>query len=130
MDLGSVPTNTEDTTRLLDQGQGQGTAMAGQQGATRSGPPTRTYHSMQAAEDHIRQQHTIITEQARNLEILSDRMDAMTIQLAQLLSLIRRRWGSGAHRRSHEAESQRDHESEGEDDEDRDDHNATPTLDE
>ena len=87
------------------QGQGQGpSAMAErqqqQQGAaadthtpaqSHGGAPGRAFFSLAAAQDHIRQQDGIITEQARSLESLSTSVDTMSIQLAQLLSLVRHR---------------------------------------
>ena len=102
MDQGSKP--MEQSRSTTPQGQGQGpSAMAEQQQAAaadtqapaHSGAPSRTFHSLQAAQEHVRQQDGIITEQARNLGTLSNRMDAMSIQLAQLLSLVRYRevWG-------------------------------------
>ena len=86
------------------QGQGQGPpAMAEQQrqaaavdihtrthtpAPAHSGAPIRTFFSLQAAQEHVKQQEEIITEQARNPGTLSDRINVMSIQLTQLLSLV------------------------------------------
>jgi len=103
MDQGSMP--MERTGSISPQGQGQGpAAMAEQQqqaaaahththtqAPAHSGAPLRTFYSISAAQEHVRQQEEIITEQARNLGTLSNRIDTMSIQLAQLLSLVRHR---------------------------------------
>src|SRR5436190_7863434 len=100
MDPGSMP--IEQTGPTTPQGQGRGPmAMAEQQQqvaaadthtqATTRGGAHRTFSSTTAAEEHIRQQERIITEQARNLESLSTSVDTMSIQLTQLLSLVRYR---------------------------------------
>jgi len=103
MDPGSMP--IERTGSISPQGQGQGpAAMAEQQqqaaaahththtqAPAHSGAPLRTFYSISAAQEHVRQQEEIITEQARNLGTLSNRIDTMSIQLAQLLSLVRHR---------------------------------------
>ena len=104
MDQGSKPAS-ERPRSTPPQGQGQGpSATAEQQSAIRTaaaathtqapahgGASSRTFYSMGAAEEHIRQQDTTILEQARNLETLSTRIDSISIQLAQLLSLVRHR---------------------------------------
>ena len=103
MDRGSMPTERSRSEPSESQGQGP-LAMAEQQAAARAaadgthtqapahgGARTRTFYSMGAAEEHIRQQDTTILEQARNLETLSTRIDSISIQLAQLLSLVRHR---------------------------------------
>ena len=98
MDQGSKPAS-ERPRSTPPQGQGQGpSATAEQQSAIRTaaaathtqapahgGARTRTFYSMGAAEEHVRQQDTTILEQARNLETLSTRIDSISIQLAQLL---------------------------------------------
>jgi hypothetical protein len=94
----------ERTGSTTSSGRGQGPAMTAEQLAAQamaadthtqapahSGAPIRTFYSLQAAQDHVRQQEVVITEQARNLETLSNRMDTMSIQLAQLLGLVRHR---------------------------------------
>ena len=104
MDPGSMPIERSGST--TPQGQGQGpSAMAEQQQVAadtaaadahtqahpHGGVPIRTFYSLQAAQDHVRQQDLIITEQARNLGTLSTHIDEMSIQLTQLLSLVRYR---------------------------------------
>jgi hypothetical protein len=103
MDPGSMP--IERLGSITPQGQGRGPlAMAEQQqqaaaadththtqAPAHSGAPIRKFFSLQAAQEHVRQQETIITEQARNIGILSTRIDTMSIQLTQLLRLVRHR---------------------------------------
>jgi hypothetical protein len=94
MDPGSMP--IERTGSTPPQGQGQGpSAMAEQQQVAadtaaadahtqahpHGGVPIRTFYSPQAAQDHVRQQDLILTEQARNLGTLSTHIDEISIQL-------------------------------------------------
>jgi hypothetical protein len=104
MDPGSMPIERSGSTP--PQGQGQGpSAMAEQQQVAadtaaadahtqahpHGGVPIRTFYSLRAAQDHVRQQDLILTEQARNLGTLSTHIDEISIQLTQLLSLVRHR---------------------------------------